>query len=434
MPLAMQTKDGIRSGSPATVFASFLHFDMCFTIWVILGSLAVYIAKDLHLNDAEKGLMVAIPVLGGSLARLPVGILSDRFGSKRVGVIMLIFLFIPLALGWLIPVKLPALLAIGIMLGVAGASFAVALPLASRWYPPEQQGLVMGIAAAGNIGTVIANLFGPVLAKTYGWHGVLGLTMIALAAVLVVFILIAKESPTRPQGLPVKVYLRALKTADIWFFCLLYSVTFGGFVGLGSYLPTFFHDQYGLVAAPKTGLFSFAAAGSLTALAAFAGSTLRPFGGYIADKLGGTRTLTVLFVVIIAVYAYAAFLPPIGVMATILVIGVAFLGMGNGACFQVVPQRFRTEIGVATGLIGAFGGLGGFFLPTLLGYVKQTTHSYAIGWLVLSGMALVALVVLRILMATHAGWRFAWAPVSEVQLVKAIEVASDEAALDPTVG
>jgi len=98
---------------------------------------------------------------------------------------------------------------------------------------------------------------------------------------------------------------------------------------------------------------------------------LRSFGGYIADKFGGTRTLTVLFLVIIAVYAFAAFLPPIGIMATVIVVGVAFLGMGNGACFQVVPQRFRTELGVATGLIGAFGGLGGFFLPTLLGYLKQ---------------------------------------------------------------
>ena len=429
MPFAMKTKDGARPGSPATVFASFLHFDMCFTIWVILGSLAVYISKDLHLNDAQKGLMVAIPVLSGSLARLPVGTLSDRFGSKRVGTIMLAFLFIPLALGWLIKVDLPAILAIGIMLGVAGASFAVALPLASRWYPPEQQGLVMGIAAAGNIGTVIANLFGPVLAKTYGWHGVLGLTMIALAVVLMVFVLIAKESPTRQQGIPVTVYLGALKKADIWFLCLMYSVTFGGFVGLGSYLPTFFHDQYKLAAAPVSGLFSFAAAGSLTALAAFAGSTLRPFGGYIADKFGGTRTLTVLLVVIIAVYGFAALLPPIAIMGVMMVVGVAFLGMGNGAIFQVVPQRFRAEIGVATGLVGAFGGLGGFFLPTLLGSVKQVSGSYAIAWLVLSGFALLALVVLRVLMAKHAGWRSSWAGTTQVESViaEAEAVVSAEA-------
>ena len=421
MPFAMTTKDGVRPGSPGTVLASFLHFDMCFTIWVILGSLAVFISKDLGLNAAEKGLMVAIPLLSGSLFRLPVGTLCDRFGSKRVGTGMLLFLFIPLTIGWLIKVDFSAVLALGLMIGVSGASFAVALPLASRWYPPEKQGLVMGIAAAGNIGTVVANLFGPSLAKTYGWHGVLGLTMIPLAVVLIVFVLIAKDSPTRPQGVPARVYLGALKKADMWFLCLMYSVTFGGFVGLGSYLPTFFHDQYGLAPAPVNGLFSFAAAGSLTALAAFMGSTLRPLGGYIADKFGGTRTLTVLFVVIIAVYAYAAFLPPIGIMAAVMVLGVSFLGLGNGAVFQVVPQRFRAEIGVATGLVGAFGGIGGFFLPNVLGTVKQVSGSYAIGWLVLSLCALVALVVLRILMATRAGWRVAWAPIPEVQLETAKE-------------
>lgn len=432
MPFSV-TKQGTRPGSPATVFASFLHFDMSFTIWVILGSLAVFIAgkQGLKLNDVQKGLMVAIPTLSGSIFRLPIGILSDRFGSKRVGIIMLLFLFIPLALGWLINVNFSALLGIGIMLGVAGASFAVALPLASRWYPPEQQGLVMGIAAAGNIGTVIANLFGPLLAKTYGWHIVLGLTMIPLALVLIVFVLLAKESPTRPKGIAVTVYLRALKRVDIWWFCLLYSVTFGGFVGLGSYLPTFFHDQYGLVAAPTSGLFSVAAASSLTALAAFLGSTLRPLGGFIADKFGGTRTLTVLFLVIIVVYGIAALLPPIGIMGAIMVVGVAFLGMGNGAVFQMVPQRFRAEIGVATGLVGAFGGLGGFFLPTLLGTVKQVSHSYAIGWLVLAGFALLALVVLRVLMTMSTEWRASWTATVQADVV---EGAPIEAVLDPTLG
>lgn len=424
-----------KSGSPGTVFASFLHFDMCFTIWVILGSLAVYIAgkTGLNLNDAQKGLMVAIPTLSGSIFRLPIGMLSDRYGSKRVGIIMLSFLFIPLALGWLIKVNFPALLGIGLMLGVAGASFAVALPLASRWYPPEQQGLVMGIAAAGNIGTVIANLFGPVLAKTYGWHGVLGLTMIPLALVLLVFVLVAKESPTRPQGIPMGVYMRALRSGDIWFFCLLYSVTFGGFVGLGSYLPTFFHDQYGLAAAPASGLFSFAAASSLTALAAFMGSTLRPLGGYIADKIGGTISLTVFFVFIVVVYAIAALLPPIGLMGTIMVVGVTFLGMGNGAVFQMVPQRFKKEIGVATGLVGAFGGLGGFFLPTLLGSVKQVTHSYALGWLVLSACALIALVVLRVLVAKQQGWRTVWHGQATGEELVAVEAATlkDEVAVSP---
>lgn len=450
MPFALTTKDGTRSGSPATVFACFLHFDFCFTMWVLLGALGVVIAgkQGLNLNAAQKGLMVAIPTLGGSLFRLPLGILSDRFGSKRVGIAMIIFLLIPLALGWLVDVNFSGLLGLGVMLGVSGASFSVALPLASRWYPPEKQGLVMGLAAAGNIGTVVAIVFAPILAKLftpanllpyypahvrhipanlvystihapYGWHAVLGLTLIPMILLLIVFSLLAKESPTRPQH-PVAVYLRAFKKADMWWFCLLYSITFGGFVGLGTFLPLFFNDQYGLPAVDARGFTTLATAGGLAALAAFMGSSLRPLGGHIGDRLGGARTLTIMLVIIAVVYGIAALVVmislPLVYMGIIMVVGVACLGIGNGAVFQMVPQRFRTEIGVATGLIGEFGGLGGFFLPTLLGSVKQGSGSYAIGWLVLSGFVLFGLIVLRIRMVQSAGWRFSWAPTPEVQL------------------
>ncbi|MBV8823249.1 MAG: MFS transporter, partial [Ktedonobacteraceae bacterium] len=173
----MQTRPTTPKGSPGTLFASFLHFDMCFTMWVLLGALGIYITKDLRLNAAQQGLMVAIPTLSGAFFRIIFGLLSDRFGGKRVGVGMLLFLFIPLLLGWLVKVNFPAILGIGLMLGVAGASFSVALPLASRWYTSERQGLVMGIAAAGNVGTVISTFFGPRLATSYGWHGVMGLVM-----------------------------------------------------------------------------------------------------------------------------------------------------------------------------------------------------------------------------------------------------------------
>lgn len=396
-----------RSGSPATVLASFLHFDLCFTIWVILGALGVYITKDLGLNNAEKGLMVAIPTLSGSIMRVIVGMLSDRYGGKIVGTFMLGFLFIPLLVGWLVPVNFPLILVIGLMIGVAGSSFAVALPLASRWYPPSQQGLVMGVTAAGNIGTVIANLFAPRLASAYGWHSVMGLTMIPLAIVLVVFVLLAKDSPNRPQGIPLSSYLVALKRADLWWFSLFYSVTFGGFVGLGTFLPIFFNVQYNL---------SPIDAGSLTALATFMGSTLRPLGGYLSDRFGGTRMLTIVFALIALLYAAASLLFPISIMAWLIVISVACLGMGNGAVFQLVPQRFRKEIGVATGVVGAFGGLGGFFLPTLLGGVKQVSGSFASGMVVLAIFAFIALIALRLLIAFQEGWRLSWSASPQAQV------------------
>lgn len=401
------TPDGIptQGGTPTTkghlptLIAAFLHFDLSFMLWVLLGALGIFIAQDLKLSPAEKGMMVAIPILSGSLLRVPIGLLSDRFGGKRVGIAMLAFLFLPLLLGWQLGGELPSLLAVGLMLGTAGASFAVALPLASRWYPPQRQGLVMGIAAAGNSGTVIANLAAPRLALVVGWHNVLLLAMIPLALVIVAFALLAKDSPVDTRGQPFRSYLSALKVDDMWWFCLLYSVTFGGYVGLGSFMPTFFHDQYGLDAIN---------AGYLTALAAFIGSGLRPVGGWLADKFGGVRMLTILLLGIAVTYGLGAQLPALAVMATLLVLGMACLGMGNGAVFQLVPQRFQQQIGIATGVIGAVGGLGGFFLPNLLGIVKQNTGSFGAGFLVLAGVALAALVLLRVLVAIRQGWRVSW--------------------------
>jgi NNP family nitrate/nitrite transporter-like MFS transporter len=400
MELTASTPDtSATKGHLPTLIASFLHFDLSFMLWVLLGALGIFIAQDLKLSPAEKGFMVAIPILSGSLLRIPMGLLSDRYGGKRVGIAMLVFLFVPLLAGWQFGAGLPALLAVGLMLGTAGASFAVALPLASRWYSPQRQGLVMGIAAAGNSGTVIANLLAPRLAGVVGWHNVLGLAMIPLALVILAFALLAKDSPATTHGQPLRGYLTALKYGDMWWFCLLYSVTFGGYVGLGSFMPTFFHDQYGLDAIN---------AGYLTALAAFIGSGLRPVGGWLADKFGGVRMLTILLLGIIATYGLGAQLPALGLMTTLLVLGMGCLGMGNGAVFQLVPQRFQQQIGVATGVIGAVGGLGGFFLPNLLGIVKQSSGSFGPGFLTLSIIALAALVMLRVLVAIRQGWQMSW--------------------------
>jgi NNP family nitrate/nitrite transporter-like MFS transporter len=383
------------------LIASFLHFDYCFMLWVLLGALGIYIAESVGLSPAEKGLMVAVPILSGSLLRVPLGLLSDRFGGKRVGLIMLVGLFLPLALGWQAGNNLPALLGIGLLLGSAGASFAVALPLASRWYPPERQGLAMGVAAAGNSGTVIANLAAPRLADLVGWHNVLGLAMLPLSLVLVAFALLAKDSPRQAGPQPGQHGLRALGQADIWWFSLLYSVTFGGYVGLSSFLPLFLRDQYAI---------DPISAGAITALAAFVGSGIRPIGGYLADRLGGVRMLGFMLTGIAATYALAATLPPLGLMTPLLLFGMACLGMGNGSVFQLVPQRFGDQIGVATGVVGAIGGLGGFVLPILLGNIKQSSGSFGAGFATLALAALAGLMLLRVLAALAQGWRLSWRP------------------------
>ena len=388
-------------GHKPTVLAAFLHFDLSFMIWVLLGALGVSISESLGLSAGQKGLMVAIPILSGSLMRIPLGLLSDRFGGRRVGLGMLMALFVPLLVGWRSGTSLDVLIAVGLMLGVAGASFAVVLPLASRWYPPERQGLVMGIAAAGNSGTVVANLVAPRVAAAVGWHNVLALTTIPLAVVLVAFWRLAKDSPTRVTHLSLANYLGILRERELWWFCLFYSVTFGGYVGLSSFLPLLLRDQYQLPAVT---------AGYLTALAALAGSGLRPLGGWVADRIGGVRLLSVLLGAIAAAYFVASRLPPLGLMFAVIVAAMVCLGLGNGAVFQLVPQCFRRQIGIATGVVGAVGGLGGFMLPMLLGQFKQHTGSFAIGFVMLGAVAALALVLVHVLMARDESWRASWKP------------------------
>ncbi len=282
------------------------------------------------------------------------------------------------------------------MLGIAGASFAVALPLASGWYPPRLQGFALGIAGAGNSGTVFSALFAPRLAEHFGWRTVFGLAMVPQVIVLIVFALLAKDGPAKSAPKALTSYLKILSERDIWWFNGFYMVTFGGFVGLASFLPIFFFDQYGVTKVQ---------AGSFAALCVFAGSLLRPVGGYLADRAGGIKVLSILYAIIAILLSALASLPNLPIALPLLFATMACLGIGNGSVFQLVPQRFSGQIGVATGVVGAAGGLGGFFLPTLLGFVKELTGTYAGGlvfFAVAAGGAMFA--ILRV----GREWRAVW--------------------------
>jgi MFS transporter, NNP family, nitrate/nitrite transporter len=406
---SVSVKEFSRVGHLPTLLSAFLYFDVSFMVWVLLGALGVFIAQDFGLSASQKGFLVALPLLAGACLRLPIGIIADRFGPKRVGAIGLLLTAVPLLWGWLGGTSLPQVYGIGILLGVAGASFAVALPLASHWYPPEYQGLAMGIAGAGNSGTVIAALLAPRLADAFGWHTVFGLALIPILGALVVFLLFAQDSPTRPAPQRLSAYLAVLRERDLWWFNLFYMTTFGGFVGLASFLAIFLHDEYGL---------SRIAAGNLTALCVCAGSFVRPIGGHLADRLGGMYLLMLLFWVIGLFMLVISQLPALPVVVLFLVASMALLGMGNGAVFQLVPQRFRHEIGVATGLVGATGGLGGFLLPSLLGVCKDIFGSYGVGFL---GFGLLALTACGLLLSLQSEWRNSWASGGETSVLLGAE-------------
>lgn len=254
----------------------------------------------------------------------------------------------------------------------------------------------MGIAGAGNSGTVLAALLAPRLAERVGWHNVFGLALIPVIATLALYTALAKESPSQPAPKPLRSYLGLCRERDTLWFCLFYSFTFGGFVGLASFLVIFFHDQYGLAKVM---------AGNFTALCVFAGSFLRPIGGYLADRFGGTRMLAALFACASILLLAVGTLPPLWLMTALLFFVMAILGMGNGSVFQLVPQRFREEIGVATGVVGAAGGLGGFLLPLLLGLLKDLTGSYGAGFICFGLAGLGCLALLRLV---QGGWQTVW--------------------------
>ncbi|RMQ65498.1 Nitrate transporter [Pseudomonas syringae pv. tomato] len=387
-----------KAGHRPTLFAAFLYFDLSFMVWYLLGPMAVQIATDLHLTTQQRGLMVATPILAGAVLRFFMGLLADQLSPKTAGIIGQVIVIGALFTAWQLGIhSYEQVLLLGLFLGMAGASFAVALPLASQWYPPQHQGKAMGIAGAGNSGTVLAALIAPVLAASFGWGNVFGLALIPLVLTLIAFTLMARNAPERSKPKSMADYLKALGDRDSWWFMFFYSVTFGGFIGLASALPGYFNDQYGL--SPIT-------AGYYTAACVFGGSLMRPLGGALADRFGGIRTLTVMYTVAaIGIAAVGFNLPSSWAALALFVAAMLGLGAGNGAVFQLVPQRFRKEIGVMTGLIGMAGGIGGFLLAAGLGAIKQSTGDYQLGLWLFAGLAVLAWFGL---LNVKRRWRTTW--------------------------
>ncbi len=394
----MQKTSFLKAGHVPSLIAAFLYFDMSFMVWVMLGPLGVQIAKDLGLSAAQKGVMVSTPILAGALLRMIWGMMVDHLKPKMAGLIGQVIVIGALLWAWQFGIhSYEQTLILGVFLGVAGASFAVALPLASRWYPAEHQGTALGIAGAGNSGTAFAALFGPGLAIAFGWQSVFGIACIPLVITLVLYSIMAKDSPECPPAKTFGDYLKVLKDKDAWWFMLFYSVTFGGFVGLAASLTIYFNTQYGLE--PKM-------AGYFTAACVFAGSLMRPLGGFLADRVGGIKSLSLMYIMAASMIAIVS----VGLSSQWVALGVFMLamlalGVGNGSVFQLVPQRFRKEIGVITGLVGMAGGFGGYYLGISLGYSRQLTGSYQTGFLMFAGLAILALIGLS---SVKKRWRTTW--------------------------
>lgn len=376
----------LRSGHPPTLFASFLYFDFSFAVWVLNGAMGPFITEQFHLSPAQTGLMVSIPTLAGALMRFPLGVLGQYIGRKSAAIIEMVTIIAALMYGFFFVHTFSNVLAMGVLLGTAGASFGVALSLGSGWFPKEYKGLAMGIAGAGNSGTALAAFFAPRLAKVYGWSHVYGMAALLMLLPLFTMIVFAKEPPDKEHQ-TLRQHLKCLVEADGWYFNLIYIITFGGFLGLSTFLPSLFVSEFHI---------SKTQAGTFTMMATVLGSATRVLGGWFADKAGGITTLSVVFVVSIAGILGLTASPSLAATTALFMLCFAALGAGNGATFQLVPLRWPLTTAVAGGMIGEIGALGGGILPNVLGLSKQKTGSFSTGFAAYAAFAFVVLIVMRL--------------------------------------
>lgn len=394
----------LQSGHPPTLLSAFLYFDFSFAVWVLNGAMGPFISEQFHLSPAQIGLMVSIPTLAGAFMRFPLGLLSQYIGRKNAAIVEMSAIVIALIYGYLFVKTFHDVLAMGVLLGIAGASFGVALSLGSGWFPKQYKGLAMGIAGAGNSGTALAALLAPRLAQHYSWHQVYGFAALTMLLPLGVMIVFAKEPPDAEHQ-TLREHLSCLWGKDGWAFNFIYIITFGGFLGLATFLPSFYYSQFHV---------SKIQAGSLTVLATLTGSLTRVLGGWFADRIGGITTLSVVFLIVIAGLMALLSSPPLIATTLLFMLCFAALGAGNGATFQLVPLRWPLTTAVAGSMIGEIGALGGGILPNLLGQSKQHTDSYSVGFIAYATLALAVLGMLRIV---SRKWTQTWVGVGGRALI-----------------
>lgn len=373
----------LRSGHWPSLMGAWLHLTVSFMVWLLIGALSIPLAQDLGLDDQQIALLVATPLLSGAVLRIVAGWSADWIGARRTALAILLFESFALLWGWLGVADAGGAAILSLCLGVSGASFAVVLPIAGRAYPPAAQGLVLGLAGSGNVGTVVILFFAPRWAESLTWHGVCALMAGVVTVTTVAVAALVPPEVRAPVISSVKwwhnVAALVRRRAAYWL-CLLYGVTFGGFVGLCSLLPLLLHEAHGLDAV---------GAGALAALCGLFGSLIRPLGGYAADRQGGLRTLHYVLPVI-AGTVVAVTSPSLPMAVAMMVTAAAAMGFGNGVVFQLVAEWFPKEIGLASGVVGAAGGVGGFLLPLVAGMVKEFTGSYEPGLWLFAGLAICA--------------------------------------------
>jgi NNP family nitrate/nitrite transporter-like MFS transporter len=359
-----------------------LAFTACFAAWSLISPFAKSFKADLDLSYTQALLLTAVPVVLGSLARIPVGMLTDRFGGRRLFVALLAFSALPAVLfGY--AEGYGALIGVGFLLGVAGASFAVGVPFVSSWYAKEQQGFALGVYGIGNVGTAVAFFAAPEIADSWGRPALGWITAAVLLGSAALLAVAARDAPTTGARTD---YGRVLRSGwRLYRLAFFYFITFGGFVAMFLLLPTVLQDW-----------FDFSQSGASARAAGFviAATLARPTGGLLADRYGAYSVLVLAFAGIAIGAAVLAALAPapriVPITLACLALG-ACLGAGSGAVFKLVPLEFPQDAGAAGGVVGAAGGLGGFFPPIFVGLLKDAEGTYTYGFVGLFVVTLLCL-------------------------------------------
>ncbi|MFC0215724.1 nitrate/nitrite transporter [Paenibacillus chartarius] len=365
-----------------TLGLSTMAMTASFVIWSVFSPIAGQLKELLHLSSIQMSLLIAAPVLLGSIMRIPMGIYTDRFGGRRVFTATMLFLIVPL-LAAASTQSYWVLLLCALFIGVAGTTFAISMTYVSRWFPPERQGLVLGLAGIGNLGGAVASYTLPFIFNSYGFQWVFWSLAILMACVSVIFWAGTTDLPAPAKAKTFKQSMAVMQDQATWYLSLFYFLTFGGFVAFGAYLPTFLTDMFHL---PATD------AGIKTAGFVLIATLIRPLGGYWADRFGSRKVLVVVFTgIVVTSLVMAVFTSHFSVFFTSCYAAAILLGLGNGAVFKMVPEVSASNIGAVTGIVGAAGGVGGFFPPILLGMIKDLTGAYSLGFVLLALFACVCL-------------------------------------------
>jgi NNP family nitrate/nitrite transporter-like MFS transporter len=381
----MSTPARPQSGAYRALVLATLSFALCFSVWGLVAPLAPQFQELYRLSSTQISVVIATPVLLGALFRIPMGLLTDRFGGRVVFPILMLVVIVPVLFIGLLGGSFGGLLFWGFFLGLAGSSFAVGVPFVSKWFPPHMQGLALGVYGLGTIGTAVAAYTAPAIAAFYGWQWAFWVFVVPLIAMAVVFWVLGRDAPsTGPRPSLAAGVALFRREAMPWVLSLFYFLTFGGFVAMGIYLPKLLVDLFGYT---QTGAGLRAAGFVVLAVLA------RPVGGWLADRIGGASTLMISFLGLPVMALILSFEPGIVLFTVGALSSAVLFGLGNGAVFKLVAEYYPTKTGAVTGVVGAAGGLGGFFPPLVLGVVRDATGSYSVGFVLLALFAVGCLLV-----------------------------------------